>query len=142
MWAAGAWIVDVAALWTALAACGAPVAADVLLVGYVVATVLNSAPEVTPGWIGLFEATAPTGPPRVRGRRSRPRPVLPRAQAMSRRRAPTMPADVSAPATAVSHSNGTQVRSATGSDGTWVNGDRFSTHWSSWSTGPSWPISR
>jgi len=56
VWAAGAWIVDIAALWTALAACGAPVAPHVLLVGYVVATVLNSAPEVTPGWIGVFEA--------------------------------------------------------------------------------------
>ena len=65
------------------------------------------------------------------------RPLLPRAQAMSRRRTPTMPAATSAPATAVSHSSGAQVRSATGSDGTCVNGDRFSTHWSSCRTGPS-----
>ena len=56
-WAVVAWVVDVTALWAALAACGAAITPDVLLVGYVVATVLNSAPEVTPGWIGVFEAT-------------------------------------------------------------------------------------
>ena len=65
------------------------------------------------------------------------RALLPQGQAMSRRRTPTMPAATSAPATAVSHSNGAQVRSATGSDGTCVNGERFSTHWSSCRTGPS-----
>ena len=57
VWAAAAWAVDATALWAALAACGATITPDVLLVGYVVATVLNSAPEVTPGWIGVFEAT-------------------------------------------------------------------------------------
>lgn len=100
---------------------------DVLVRGLGAVTVLD----------GAHRSAARAGAP-VTG----PRPLLRRAQVMSRRRAPTMPADVSAAATAVSDSNGTQVRSAAGNDGTWVNGDRFSTHWSSWSTGPSWPISR
>jgi uncharacterized membrane protein YbhN (UPF0104 family) len=55
-WAAVAWTVDVAAMGVAFAACGRVLAPGVLLLGYVAATLLNSAPELTPGWLGVFEA--------------------------------------------------------------------------------------
>lgn len=55
-WGGLAWTVDIAAMGAAFAVCGRPLTPGVLLLGYVAATLLNSAPELTPGWLGVFEA--------------------------------------------------------------------------------------
>lgn len=55
-WAAAAWLCDALALWLVFAACGYPLSPTALLVGYASANLLNSAPELTPGWLGVFEA--------------------------------------------------------------------------------------
>ena len=55
---------------------------------------------------------------------------------MSRRRRPARPAAESAAATAVSTISGTTSTSAAGSSGTWVNGERSSSHPGSESSGP------
>jgi hypothetical protein len=55
-WAIAAWTVDAGALWLVFAACGHRLSLTALVVGYSSATVLNSMPELTPGWLGVFEA--------------------------------------------------------------------------------------
>jgi hypothetical protein len=55
-WAALSWICDAAALWLVFAACGHRLSLVALLVGYGSANLLNSIPELTPGWLGVFEA--------------------------------------------------------------------------------------
>lgn len=55
-WAAAAWLCDAAALWLVFEACGHGLSLTALLVGYGSANLLNSLPELTPGWLGVFEA--------------------------------------------------------------------------------------
>lgn len=55
-WATAAWICDAAALWLVFAAFGHRLSLTALLVGYGSANLLNSIPELTPGWLGVFEA--------------------------------------------------------------------------------------
>jgi len=55
-WAATAWLCDAAALWLVFAACGHRLSPAALLIGYGSANLLNSLPELTPGWLGVFEA--------------------------------------------------------------------------------------
>jgi uncharacterized protein (TIRG00374 family) len=55
-WATVAWLCDAAALWLVFAACGYRLSLVALLVGYGSANLLNSIPELTPGWLGVFEA--------------------------------------------------------------------------------------
>jgi uncharacterized protein (TIRG00374 family) len=55
-WATAAWVCDAAALWLVFAACGHRLSLTALLVGYGSANLLNSIPELTPGWLGVFEA--------------------------------------------------------------------------------------
>ena len=56
LWAAAAWLCDAAALWLVFAACGHRLSLAALLIGYGSANLLNSLPELTPGWLGVFEA--------------------------------------------------------------------------------------
>jgi uncharacterized protein (TIRG00374 family) len=55
-WAVVGWTVDAAALWLVFAACGHRLSLIALVVGYGSANLLNSVPELTPGWLGVFEA--------------------------------------------------------------------------------------
>ena len=55
-WASAGWVCDAAALWLVFAACGYRLSLTALLVGYGSANLLNSIPELTPGWLGVFEA--------------------------------------------------------------------------------------
>ncbi|HSJ44329.1 MAG TPA: lysylphosphatidylglycerol synthase transmembrane domain-containing protein [Euzebyales bacterium] len=55
-WAIVAWAVDATALWVVFAACGHRLSLTALVVGYGSANLLNSVPELTPGWLGVFEA--------------------------------------------------------------------------------------
>jgi hypothetical protein len=55
-WASISWVCDAAALWLVFAACGYRLSLVALLVGYGSANLLNSIPELTPGWLGVFEA--------------------------------------------------------------------------------------
>jgi uncharacterized protein (TIRG00374 family) len=55
-WATAAWLCDAAALWLVFAACGHRLSLAALLIGYGSANLLNSIPELTPGWLGVFEA--------------------------------------------------------------------------------------
>ena len=55
-WAIVGWTVDAAALWLVFAACGHRLSLTALVVGYGSANLLNSVPELTPGWLGVFEA--------------------------------------------------------------------------------------
>lgn len=54
-WSMLAWICDAAALWLVFAALGHPPDATALVVGYGWINLMNSSPELTPGWIGVFE---------------------------------------------------------------------------------------
>lgn len=54
-WATAAWLCDAAALWLVFAAFGHQLSLTALLVGYGSANLLNSLPELTPGWLGVFE---------------------------------------------------------------------------------------
>lgn len=56
-WGLAAWIFDAAALWLSLAAFGWHADIGVLLVGYGVANLINALPELTPGWLGVLEAS-------------------------------------------------------------------------------------
>lgn len=56
-WAVLAWSADAAALWLVFASFGHRLTLTQLVLGYSFANLLNSAPELTPGWIGVFEAT-------------------------------------------------------------------------------------
>jgi hypothetical protein len=54
-WATVAWLCDAAALWLVFAAFGYRLSLTALVVGYGSANLLNSLPELTPGWLGVFE---------------------------------------------------------------------------------------
>jgi uncharacterized membrane protein YbhN (UPF0104 family) len=56
-WGMVVWITDAAALWLALAAFGWQVNIGVLLVAYGVANFIGALPELTPGWLGVIEAS-------------------------------------------------------------------------------------
>jgi hypothetical protein len=56
-WAAAVWLFDAAALWFSLAAFGWHADIGVLLVGYGVANLISALPELTPGWLGVLEAS-------------------------------------------------------------------------------------
>lgn len=56
-WGTAGWIFDGAALWAALAAFGWRTNVGVLLVGYGVANLISALPELTPGWLGVLEAS-------------------------------------------------------------------------------------
>lgn len=56
-WSVAANVCEVATLWTVFAAVGAPLPLPALAAGYLAASALNAAPEVTPGWIGVYEVT-------------------------------------------------------------------------------------
>ncbi|WP_370324943.1 YbhN family protein [Euzebya sp.] len=56
-WSLAAWSVDAAALALVFAALGHPLGLPALAIGYATINVVNTAPELTPGWIGVFEAT-------------------------------------------------------------------------------------
>lgn len=55
-WAATAYVCDIVILWTVLAAVGAPVSPGLVAAGFLSAGVINTVPEMTPGWIGVYEA--------------------------------------------------------------------------------------
>jgi uncharacterized protein (TIRG00374 family) len=55
-WSVLAWGSDAAALWLVFAAFGHRLTLTQLVLGYSFANLINSAPELTPGWIGVFEA--------------------------------------------------------------------------------------
>jgi hypothetical protein len=56
-WGLAVWTLDAAALWFSLAAFGVRVDIGVLLVGYGVANLISALPELTPGWLGVLEAS-------------------------------------------------------------------------------------
>jgi uncharacterized protein (TIRG00374 family) len=56
-WGGAVWILDAAALWFSLAAFGWHADIGVLLVGYGVANLIGALPELTPGWLGVLEAS-------------------------------------------------------------------------------------
>ncbi|HEX6255825.1 MAG TPA: YbhN family protein [Euzebyales bacterium] len=56
-WGMVVWITDATALWLALAAFGWQVEVGVLLVAYGVANMISALPELTPGWLGVLEAS-------------------------------------------------------------------------------------
>ncbi|HEX2028746.1 MAG TPA: lysylphosphatidylglycerol synthase transmembrane domain-containing protein [Nitriliruptorales bacterium] len=55
LWSVTAWAADAAALWLVFAAFGHRLSLGQLVIGYSFANLLNSMPELTPGWIGVFE---------------------------------------------------------------------------------------
>jgi uncharacterized protein (TIRG00374 family) len=57
-WSVTAWVADAAALWLVFAAFGHRLTLAQLVIGYTFANLLNSAPELTPGWSGVFETAA------------------------------------------------------------------------------------
>jgi uncharacterized protein (TIRG00374 family) len=59
-WSMLAWASDAAALWLVFAAFGYRLSLTQLVLGYSFANLLNSAPELTPGWIGVFETAMTT----------------------------------------------------------------------------------
>ena len=56
-WAGLSWVVDAAALGFTFAAFGTTVDVGVLMVGYGLANLISALPELTPGWLGVLEAT-------------------------------------------------------------------------------------
>ena len=56
-WALAAWVCDAAALAVSFVALGHPLDIGVLLVGYGLVNLLSALPELTPGWLGVLEAT-------------------------------------------------------------------------------------
>ncbi|HUG84065.1 MAG TPA: flippase-like domain-containing protein [Euzebya sp.] len=56
-WSVASWLTDMAAVWLVFAAFGHPLDLTILVVGYATINLLNSVPELTPGWIGVFEAS-------------------------------------------------------------------------------------
>lgn len=54
-WAAAAYAFEATLLWSVFAAVGAPLPLPVVAAGFLSAGVLNSLPEMTPGWIGVYE---------------------------------------------------------------------------------------
>lgn len=57
VWGTAGWIFDAAAMWAALAAFGWRANVGVLFVGYGVANLISALPELTPGWLGVLEAS-------------------------------------------------------------------------------------
>lgn len=56
-WGLAVWVLDAAALWLSLASFGWHTDLGVLLVGYGVANLISALPELTPGWLGVLEAS-------------------------------------------------------------------------------------
>ena len=56
-WGLAVWILDATALWFSLAAFGWRVDIGVLLVAFGVANLISALPELTPGWLGVLEAS-------------------------------------------------------------------------------------
>jgi hypothetical protein len=56
-WGLAVWTLDAAALWFSLAAFGWRVDIGVLLVAFGVANLISALPELTPGWLGVLEAS-------------------------------------------------------------------------------------
>lgn len=56
-WAGFGWLCDAAALGMAFAAFGSVLDLGVLMVGFGVANLIGSMPELTPGWLGVMEST-------------------------------------------------------------------------------------
>ncbi|MEE8374969.1 MAG: lysylphosphatidylglycerol synthase transmembrane domain-containing protein [Acidimicrobiia bacterium] len=56
-WAILSWVVDAAALGLTFAAFGSTLGVGVLMVGYGLANLISALPELTPGWLGVLEAT-------------------------------------------------------------------------------------
>lgn len=56
-WATLSWLVDAAALALTFAAFGSVLDFGVLMVGYGLANLISALPELTPGWLGVLEAT-------------------------------------------------------------------------------------
>lgn len=56
-WGLAVWITDATAMWLALSAFGWHVDVGVLLVAYGVANLISALPELTPGWLGVLEAS-------------------------------------------------------------------------------------
>ena len=56
-WSLVVWVLDAAALWLSLAAFGWKLDIGVILVGYSVANLIQALPELTPGWLGVLEAS-------------------------------------------------------------------------------------
>ncbi len=56
-WGLAVWLTDASAMWLALAAFGWRVEIGVLLVAYGVANLISALPELTPGWLGVLEAS-------------------------------------------------------------------------------------
>lgn len=57
LWASAAWALDAATLWVMFAAFGYRVGIGPLLVGYGLVNLLQALPELTPGWLGILEAS-------------------------------------------------------------------------------------
>lgn len=55
-WSATAWSADAAAMWLVFYAFGHTLRLREIVIGYAFANLLNSMPELTPGWIGVFES--------------------------------------------------------------------------------------
>lgn len=59
-WAVVAWSLDAAALWVVFHTFGHELSLAQVVVGYTAANLVNSLPELIPGWIGVFEAALTT----------------------------------------------------------------------------------
>ncbi len=57
LWAAAGWTFDAATLWIMFAAFGHRLGLGALLVGYGLANLIQALPELTPGWLGVLEAS-------------------------------------------------------------------------------------
>jgi uncharacterized protein (TIRG00374 family) len=55
-WAASAWLLDMATLWLVFLAFGHQLGLADIAIGYGFANLLSALPELTPGWLGVFEA--------------------------------------------------------------------------------------
>ena len=56
-WSVAGWLLDGLALWLAFAAFGQILGVGELALGYGVANLIQALPEVTPGWLGIVEAS-------------------------------------------------------------------------------------
>jgi uncharacterized protein (TIRG00374 family) len=59
-WSALAWLLDIAALWLVFLAFGHRLGMAEIALGYGFANLLSALPELTPGWLGVFEAALST----------------------------------------------------------------------------------
>jgi uncharacterized protein (TIRG00374 family) len=57
LWGTAGWVLDAAALWVVFAAFGHRLDVGILMVGYGVMASISALPELTPGWLGVMEAS-------------------------------------------------------------------------------------